>query len=186
MTRSLMVPTVRAKPKSHTCQGRGASHGRGRKRTRATKLSVARGTHLHETVPVKQKVGRLDVAVHEPGRVHVLERTEQLPDDVLLVHLFQDLCSDRGVQVCVHVVKDHVQIAVIVRLEHMQQPDNILVRMQHAANLHLAVRALRVRRVLEGVEALLQSHLLLGLAVCGLPDDAVRALAQLPRDVVPT
>ena len=56
------------------------------------------------------------------ARVHVLERPEELVHDVLLVHVLQDVGTDHGVQVGLHVLKDQVQVAVVLGLEHVQQP----------------------------------------------------------------
>ena len=56
------------------------------------------------------------------GAVHVLERLEQLVHDVLLVDLLQDVGPDHCVQVCLHVVKDKVDVLVILSLDHVQQP----------------------------------------------------------------
>lgn len=50
-------------------------------------------------VRVEEEVRRLDIPVDELGRVHVIERLEELVDDVLLVDLLEDARADDGVQV---------------------------------------------------------------------------------------
>ena len=43
-------------------------------------------------------------------------------DSLLLVHIFEDVCPDHGVQVSLHVFKDQVEVAIVLRLEHIEQP----------------------------------------------------------------
>mmetsp|Transcript_27717 Transcript_27717/g.73215 ORF Transcript_27717/g.73215 Transcript_27717/m.73215 type:complete len:454 (+) Transcript_27717:27-1388(+) len=87
----------------------------------------AKVADLHLAVGVQQDVRGLDVTVeHLPG-VHVLQRLEQLVDDVLLVDLLEDLGADDRVQVGLHEVADQIDVLVIVGLEHVQQPHNVLV-----------------------------------------------------------
>lgn len=43
---------------------------------------------------VDEKVRGLDVAVEHVGRVHVLQRLEELVDDIRLVHLLENIGAD--------------------------------------------------------------------------------------------
>ena len=83
--------------------------------------------YLHEAVRVEQQVGRLDVSVQQIGRVHEFEGLEQLPHDVLLVDVLQDVGADRGVQVRLHVLKCEVKVAVVIGLEHALDGDDVLM-----------------------------------------------------------
>mmetsp|Transcript_33887 Transcript_33887/g.100659 ORF Transcript_33887/g.100659 Transcript_33887/m.100659 type:complete len:438 (+) Transcript_33887:197-1510(+) len=132
---------------------------------------------LHLAVGVQEDVRGLDVAVQHRPRVHVLQRLEQLVDDVLLVDLLKDLGADDGVQVGFHEVADQIDVLVVVGLEHVQQPHNVLVTVQLLQEHDLPERALGIRRILEGVEALLERHDLACLLVDGLPHDAIGAAA---------
>ena len=59
--------------------------------------------------------------------MHVLERLERLPGDVLLVDVLQDVGADGGVQVRLHDLEDEVDVAVVVGLEAVDQRDDVLV-----------------------------------------------------------
>eukprot|EP00964_Phaeocystis_antarctica_P095252 scaffold61765_cov60-Phaeocystis_antarctica.AAC.2 len=197
--------------------------------------------HLHEAVGVEQQVARLHVAVEQLRAVHVLERLERLPRDVLLVDVLQDRGADGGVQVGLHDLEDEVDVAVVVRLQAVDQRHDVLVTSHllrrrtaevqrcrgaeahgrrawqrrraevpsrrrctraeqggsagarrgpserldvargspHLEEHDLAERALRVGRVLERVEYLLERHHLLRLLIHRPPYDAIRALAKL-------
>ena len=45
-----------------------------------------------------------------------------LVHDVLLVHILQDVCSDHRMQICLHVLKDEVDVLVILRFVHVLEP----------------------------------------------------------------
>ena len=87
----------------------------------------ARAAHLHQAFGVEQEVGRLDVAMEQTSRVHVLERFEQLIDNVLLVDILKDIAADRRVQVGLHELEDDIDIAVVLRLQHVGHDNNVLV-----------------------------------------------------------
>ena len=84
-------------------------------------------------------------------------------------------------------VRLHV-LAVVVGLVQLVQLDDILVGHLQQED-HLAIRALRVRRILERVKDLLERHDSFRLALFaalldGPLNDAVRALAKLLGDIV--
>lgn len=54
--------------------------------------------------------------------MHILESFKELVHDVLLVDFFQDICSDDSMQVCLHVVKNQVDVPVILRFEDGAKP----------------------------------------------------------------
>ena len=43
---------------------------------------------------------------------------EELPHDVLLVDILQDVCPDDSVQICLHEIEDKVDVTVIFSLVH--------------------------------------------------------------------
>lgn len=60
--------------------------------------------------------------------MHVLERPEKLVHDVGLVDIFQDVSSDDSMQVCFHVIKDQVDVLVILSLKHILKPAQHIYR----------------------------------------------------------
>ena len=94
------------------------------------------------------------------------------------------MCGAVAHQIRLHEFKHKIDIAVIVRLEHVRQRDNVLVSLHLLKEHDLAKGPLGVGRVLEGVKDLLESdHLLCPLVHCP-PHDAVRALPKLLDYVV--
>lgn len=59
--------------------------------------------------------------------MHVLERFNGLVKDVFLVDFFEDVGSDDGMEVDLHVFENQIYVFIIVRLEDIQQSDNVLV-----------------------------------------------------------
>ena len=112
------------------------------------------------------------------------ERLKALVHDVLLVDLLQDVGADDRVQVRLHVLEDQVDVAVIVRFEHVLELHDVLVVAHLLQEDDLAEGALGVRRVLKRVKDLLQRHHILRLLIVRLPHDAIRALPKLLSDLV--
>ena len=65
--------------------------------------------------------------MEELGCMQVLDGSCNLVNDVLLVLFFEDVLSDDGVQVDVHVLEDQVNIFVIVCLYDINKLDDVLV-----------------------------------------------------------
>ena len=49
----------------------------------------------------------------------VLEGFEKLVHDILLVDFFKNICTDHSVQISVHELENKINIAVVVRFEHI-------------------------------------------------------------------
>ena len=54
--------------------------------------------------------------------MHILQCTEELIHDVGLVNILQYVCSDDSMQICFHVVKDQIDVLIILSLQHILQP----------------------------------------------------------------
>ena len=90
--------------------------------------------------------------------------------------IFEDVGADDGVKISVHEVEDEVDIPIVFCADYVLQANNVLVASQLLQEDDLAERALRVSRVLESVEVLLEGDDFLGALVDGLPHDTVRSL----------
>ena len=55
----------------------------------------------------------LDVSMEELGGVHIFQRSKYLVHDVLLVNFFEDIGSDDGMKISLHVLEDEINIAII-------------------------------------------------------------------------
>ena len=125
---------------------------------------------------IEQQIARLKISVQEVSRVHVLQAFQVLVDDVLLVDVFEDIGSDNSMQVSIHEVEDEVDIAIVLRANHILKPNNVLVTRQLLQKDDFTERALRICCILESVEILLQSDNLLGTLVNCLPDNTIGSL----------
>lgn len=104
--------------------------------------------------------------------------------------LLEDARADDCVQVRLHEIEDQVQVFVILRLDHVEQRDDVLVAVQlleehdlSQGESYLAESALGVRGVMKGIEHLLEGDHLFGLFVDCLPHNTVGSFAQLLQDI---
>ena len=99
--------------------------------------------------------------------VHVLERLQQLVHDVRLVDLFQDVRPNHRMQVCLHVLEHQVDVAVILRLQHVQDPaaGGFNLKLICLAFLFCPGIVLQVGRWREEVSRMMQSQ---GYSVCDM------------------
>jgi hypothetical protein len=104
--------------------------------------------------------------------------------------VLHDVGPDDGVQVRLHEIEHQIDIFIIFCLEDVQQRYDVRVAVELLQEdhlgyhwLYLAVCSLRIRRILKGIEYLLQSHDLLCLLIHRLPNHAVRAFPQLLQDL---
>ena len=133
---------------------------------------------------VEQQVAWLQVSMQQVGGVHVLQALENLVDDVLLMDLFQDVGTDDSMEVGIHEVENEIDISVVFRPDDVLQSDDVLVADELLQEDDLTERPLRISRVLEGVEVLLESNNLFSALVNSFPDDAVGTLAKLLQNFV--
>jgi len=122
--------------------------------------------------------------MQQVGGVHVLETLENLVDDVLLMDLFQDVCTDDSMEVGIHEVKNEVDISVVFRSDDILESNDVLVADELLQEDNLTERPLCVSRVLKGVKVLFDSNNLLCALVNSFPDNTVGTLAKLLQNFV--
>ena len=93
--------------------------------------------------------------------MHVLQTLQDLVNNVLLVDVFENVSSDDCMQICVHKIKDKIDITVILSPNHILESNYVLVPSQLLQEDNLTESSLRVSRVLESIKVLLQSDNLL-------------------------
>jgi hypothetical protein len=71
------------------------------------------------------------------------------------VDVFEDIRANHCVQVRIHEVEHQVYVPIVLRPDHVLQPDYVLVARQFLQEDDLAERALGVCCVLESVEVFL-------------------------------
>jgi hypothetical protein len=102
---------------------------------------------------------------------------------------FEDLGADDRVEVGLHVVEDHVDVLVVLGLDDVEQADDVFVAVKLLQEHDLSESSLRICRIVERVEHLLEGDLLSVLLVDGLSDDSIGTFAyllddlELPEDV---
>ncbi len=96
---------------------------------------------------------------------------------------FKNLRTNHRMQVRLHVIKYKVDVLVILGLDDVKEPDDVVVSVKLLQEHDLSEGTLRIRSVMEGIEDLLQSDDLLVLLVDGLPNDAISSLTQLLDDL---
>lgn len=100
--------------------------------------------------------------MNDARTVDVLQAAQNLVHQELHVIVGQALRANDVVQIGAHQVRAHVHLLKVlqlgaVRMEHVQQPDHVLV-VHVLEQPQLAVGALRVHRRLEGARQLLDRH----------------------------
>lgn len=108
--------------------------------------------------------------------MHVLETLEDLIDDILLVDVFQNVCSNYRVQISVHEVKDQVNVSVVFSAYHILEPNYVFVASQLLQEDDLTESSLSVCCILESIKVLLEGHDFLCSLVDSLPHDTVGTL----------
>ena len=61
-------------------------------------------------------------------------------------------------QICLHVVEDQVDVAIVLRPEDLLERNDVLVPLQKLQKDNLPIGALRVGGVLKGVKDLFERH----------------------------
>ena len=123
--------------------------------------------------------------MNEAAAVEIVEATEELPDDVALVNVLEDVRTDDGVDIALQKFEDNVKVEIVHGLVDGKKLDNARVTLHLLQKADLAECALGVGRVPEGAKNLLQGHDLVRHLVNGLPHNAVGALPDLLHDLVP-
>jgi hypothetical protein len=129
------------------------------------------------TLRVEEQVGWLQVSVEQVSGVHILEAFQALVNNVLLVDILKDICSDNGMEICVHKVEDQVDIAVILSPHYVLETNDIFVSGQLLQENNLSERSLSVSSVLKGVKILFKRYDFLSALVNRFPHNTVSTLA---------
>lgn len=101
------------------------------------------------------------------------------------MHVLEYSLADDVMQICFHEFEEQIDILIVVGANGIVELDDVGM-LELLQNLDLAVGALGVGGVLEGVEDLLQSHHLLRPLVLHLPHVTVSARTHLLQHVEPT
>lgn len=117
--------------------------------------------------------------MEDVGAVHVLECFEQLIHGVLLVNVLQDASTDDSVQVGLHVLKDEVDVPIIVCLEHVEEFDDVLVSMEFLKEHDLTECTLGICGILEGIKYLLECNCLSCFLVYCFPHNTISLTQKL-------
>jgi hypothetical protein len=83
------------------------------------------------------------------------------------------------VQICIHKVKDQVNIAVVLGSDHILQDDDVFVSRQLLKENNFSEGALGICCVLERIKILLKRYDSLGALVNGLPNNSVSTLSYM-------
>lgn len=117
--------------------------------------------------------------------MQILECLGELVDDETDMDVLEDALGNDVMQVCLHELKQQINVLVIVSADGVYQFDDVGV-VQLLEDLDFAVGALSVGGVLEGIEDLLQGEHALGGLLLDLPHVAVGTRAHLLEDVEAT
>mmetsp|Transcript_16983 Transcript_16983/g.39928 ORF Transcript_16983/g.39928 Transcript_16983/m.39928 type:complete len:248 (-) Transcript_16983:121-864(-) len=83
--------------------------------------------YTHVAIGVQQYVRRFEVSVQHACRVHILEGLKYLVGHVLHVDGLQHFSAYGVLQVCIHEVKNHVEVQMALGLEHTHQPHDVFM-----------------------------------------------------------
>jgi len=59
--------------------------------------------------------------------VHVFKAFEYLIDNILLVNIFQDIGSNNSMKICVHEVKDQIDVPIVFSTNYILQTDDVFM-----------------------------------------------------------
>ena len=96
--------------------------------------------------------------MEQVSRVHIFEALQALVNDVLLVNVLKNVSADNRVQVSVHEIEDQIDIPIILRPDHILQPNDVFMSVQLLQKHNLAEGPLSVRCILKRVKILFHGH----------------------------
>jgi hypothetical protein len=120
--------------------------------------------------------------MYQPSRMQVVQCFGHLIEDKLPMSFGQDILPDECEEVDVHMFEDEVDISIILSSDDFFQFDDVGVGEFHQEH-DFSVGALRVGRVIEGIEIFLEGFDPTGFLVGYLPDVSVGAAADLLVDI---
>lgn len=65
--------------------------------------------------------------MEQVGGVHIFQTFDGLVNDVLLVDVLENVCSDNGVQICVHEVEYEVNIPIVLGPDYILESNDVFV-----------------------------------------------------------
>jgi hypothetical protein len=110
------------------------------------------------TFRIEQQVTRLQISVEQIGRVHIFQTFEALINDVLLVDILENICSDNGVQICIHEIKNKVNISIILRPDYVLKSNDVFMTVQLLQEDDFSKCPLSIGCVLKGIEVFLERN----------------------------
>jgi hypothetical protein len=113
--------------------------------------------------------------------VHVLDALHDLVYYVAFMNILQNVGLDHGVQVGLHVVKNQVDVSVVLRSDHILKPNNVVVSMQFLEENYLSERSLGICCILKSIKYFFKGHDFLSALVDGLPHNSVGSFSYLVR-----
>lgn len=120
--------------------------------------------------------------MNQPCRVEVVDRFGHLVKDELAMLLGQDVFADERVEVDVHMLKDQVNVPVILSLDNLLKTDYVRVRELHQKH-NFSIRSLSVSRIIKSVEIFLERLDFPALTIYHFPDMAISAAADFFDDL---
>lgn len=109
--------------------------------------------------------------------MHVLQTFQDLVDYILFVDVLEYISTNYCMKICVHKVKDKVNVAVVFGADDVLQSNNVFVPGEFLQENNFSKSSLCVGRILKCVEILFERHNLFGPFVDCLPNDAICSLA---------
>ena len=128
------------------------------------------------TFRVEKQITWFQIPMQQICWVHVLKTLKALIDNILLVNILQNVCSNYGMQVSIHEVKDQVYISIILCPDNILESDDIFMTIELLKEYNLSERTLCIGGILEGIKILLKGYNLFGPLVNGFPNNTIGTL----------
>jgi hypothetical protein len=122
--------------------------------------------------------------MYQAAGMEVFEGGEQLPEDIAVMHVQQNVRANDRVDVGLEAFENHVDIGIVLGAMDAEEAHDKGMVVELFQKRYFAIGALGVRCVLECPENFLQGNNLLSLLVHNTPDNTVRTFADLLHDFI--